>query len=735
MPRLLGHDPTYAIEHKFKWARIKKLDYTMDTCDIIILDKDKNETDEEYNNVPIFYHCEPEAKQRSNGALEGASAAFELGDNVLVRFEEGTPIVVARLDGLKPCLAGFLFCHGFDYDKVKFSEVEGPDFRKGEPTICEDGGYGEVAKYDSDKKILYHDAVKCWSGTITGQWSGAIGYIESCKYPYYLWQTEELPNYTEYEKKSEPRFPVQEICAHGCGSKGFVCGRSWSKTYEDITITAFLWKTEFMYLWRWSVAATKNNRQLYFKYGNQNYLYFHPNGSSRYIYETDTDLRTCHIGFDIWEEEGSIKVGIANDDGGVFVFRLNGEYLKIESTPFSTFRSWWASYRCDMQPEWKCADVAQRHFRLIGYDGPNYKLYWCWFNQNTYYEEDLKTHSITEHKLGNWPEETDGIIVDAIWNPIERKPYFFYKSGSKLLNLPKEVYADFPAHGEWTHGDIVAILDWEWTEGGGLEPASGQGHPYGPISIEVDCGSWGTLTSYYGGHAICCSAVANKVKISKEYRGGEGNVQVFGPAGIKSTSSGIAEWDRGKIKNYTDIVAIYVKTYTTSHYSGDCNLEHEIYDEFSVSGEGCEDCSSWCLDGDSNCVTNAKSGVDCIPEGRKEIYLNYWQFNASGVSAVLTKIKKIKVLDEETGNYKCVDDDEHPETEIIGDKMIADTNEGDEFPWDSGWEAILLKGTIKGKTIKNHVVYSIKDESKFLVKPIGKIFNGVRAFYQKIRGK
>ena len=40
------------------------------------LDKDKAETSETYENVPIFYHCFPDVEKRDNGALEGASSAF-----------------------------------------------------------------------------------------------------------------------------------------------------------------------------------------------------------------------------------------------------------------------------------------------------------------------------------------------------------------------------------------------------------------------------------------------------------------------------------------------------------------------------------------------------------------------------------------------------------------------------------------------------------------------------------
>jgi len=105
MPRLEAKDATYpTMKHNFKWAKILEIDYENDTCNIVIIDKDKVETSETYENVPIFYHCFPNVKKRNNGALEGASAAFARNDFVLVRFEDNEPVVVGRLDGLVPCL-------------------------------------------------------------------------------------------------------------------------------------------------------------------------------------------------------------------------------------------------------------------------------------------------------------------------------------------------------------------------------------------------------------------------------------------------------------------------------------------------------------------------------------------------------------------------------------------------------------------------------------------------------
>lgn len=61
------------------------------------------------SKVPIFYHCEDAATQRTNGALVGASAGFDIGDAVVVmvgRDEDGIDRanhIIAHYDGVQDC--------------------------------------------------------------------------------------------------------------------------------------------------------------------------------------------------------------------------------------------------------------------------------------------------------------------------------------------------------------------------------------------------------------------------------------------------------------------------------------------------------------------------------------------------------------------------------------------------------------------------------------------------------
>lgn len=58
------------------------------------------------SDVPLFYHCSDDAAERSNGAIEGAAAAFGVGDDVMVMCEAdtGTPVrIIGFINGIKAC--------------------------------------------------------------------------------------------------------------------------------------------------------------------------------------------------------------------------------------------------------------------------------------------------------------------------------------------------------------------------------------------------------------------------------------------------------------------------------------------------------------------------------------------------------------------------------------------------------------------------------------------------------
>lgn len=131
MPRMNAPDATYpTMKHNFKWGKILDLDGGEDTAKIEIVDKDGNGTGEIMEDVPIFYHCDPDVEEKDNGALEGASSAFSIDDEVFIKFEGDSPVIIGRKDGLKSCVKNlFVFCfqdnqYIFDPEGFKFENMD-----------------------------------------------------------------------------------------------------------------------------------------------------------------------------------------------------------------------------------------------------------------------------------------------------------------------------------------------------------------------------------------------------------------------------------------------------------------------------------------------------------------------------------------------------------------------------------------------------------------------------------
>lgn len=107
----------------FRRGKVSSIDRSEDTCSLEILDAMGAGTGETYEDVPIFYHCYPDAAVRPNGALESGSAAFEEDDIVIVKFHYTAPKVVGHITGPKACLIEkAVFRNG---TAIYFTDIEG----------------------------------------------------------------------------------------------------------------------------------------------------------------------------------------------------------------------------------------------------------------------------------------------------------------------------------------------------------------------------------------------------------------------------------------------------------------------------------------------------------------------------------------------------------------------------------------------------------------------------------
>jgi len=149
MARINVADLDKLAAQRYRWARVLEVHSDWDTADIELLDAQGQPTGEQWQDVPLFYHCTPDAQLRPNGALEGAAAAFEANCEVIVELDGFQEVkrVVARRDGLRTCAAGELVVRVAPYvfvfrlkqdDEAQAPELQLKDWWEYELTSCYD---------------------------------------------------------------------------------------------------------------------------------------------------------------------------------------------------------------------------------------------------------------------------------------------------------------------------------------------------------------------------------------------------------------------------------------------------------------------------------------------------------------------------------------------------------------------------------------------------------------------
>ncbi len=140
MPRIDHPDLGDIINSQYRTATIVSVDAALDTAEI----------DSSLGNflaVPIFYHCTPGATTRSNGALEGGSAAFAASDEVVVLFQpdsNGNPVakyIMGFVDGIKACEKLYLYIYDQIGVNIKYWDIDTDLDVTGEVTT---GGWGHT---------------------------------------------------------------------------------------------------------------------------------------------------------------------------------------------------------------------------------------------------------------------------------------------------------------------------------------------------------------------------------------------------------------------------------------------------------------------------------------------------------------------------------------------------------------------------------------------------------------
>ena len=100
MPKYDHSDFSDVQNHLFAKGIITSVDSENDLADVTVAGY------QDGSDVPLFYHCEPDSEERSNGAIYGAAAAFSVDDEVIVMCTaDGAPVrIVGFVEGIKSCL-------------------------------------------------------------------------------------------------------------------------------------------------------------------------------------------------------------------------------------------------------------------------------------------------------------------------------------------------------------------------------------------------------------------------------------------------------------------------------------------------------------------------------------------------------------------------------------------------------------------------------------------------------
>jgi hypothetical protein len=100
MPRYEHENFGDVQRYVFMKGIITSVDSENDTADVTIPGGSDG------SDVPVFYHCSDEAEERSNGAIEGGSGAFNVDDEVICMCTvDGAPVrIIGFVDGIKSCM-------------------------------------------------------------------------------------------------------------------------------------------------------------------------------------------------------------------------------------------------------------------------------------------------------------------------------------------------------------------------------------------------------------------------------------------------------------------------------------------------------------------------------------------------------------------------------------------------------------------------------------------------------
>ena len=159
MPKFNHEDLEAVLNVIYRKGIITAVDAENDTADVDVPGGKSG------SGVPIYYHCEPDSELRSNGAIEGGSAAFGVDDEVIVMCDtEGVPLrIIGFVDGIKACFGYMVvtigtYCFVWDFKTDALAEdvhIDGdPETMAVFPCL-----YSTISEWIASKTLLSFDTL------------------------------------------------------------------------------------------------------------------------------------------------------------------------------------------------------------------------------------------------------------------------------------------------------------------------------------------------------------------------------------------------------------------------------------------------------------------------------------------------------------------------------------------------------------------------------------------------
>jgi hypothetical protein len=197
----------------------------------------------------------------------------------------------------------------------------------------------------------------------------------------------------------------------------------WSKTYNNLTVSAGeYWSLDYARP-RWFITASYLGQPLGFGGGDLSYGPF-----TRWKL-VGLDFRKCFIGFDVWEEYGSLMFSVCSDTDTrrITVFTVNTETLHANVTE---------SYSGAFEyPEDEFVQTTYKNERtfLCGLDKRT--AYYCRFGLDIIYTQ------IGADVTVSFPHgDTPGAIVSCCWNHITKTPHWVWNGSNDYYPGEKDAY-------------------------------------------------------------------------------------------------------------------------------------------------------------------------------------------------------------------------------------------------------------------------------------------------------